>query len=168
MIESTQRWLGLDPGLAKLGWAVLDPPSDKSKSLPFLVEYGTIATAKSHSTAQRLVELEQDLIALFEEFQPTRVAVEMPFFGRQIKAAGVVLQAVGIINLVCCREAKITPIFLHQSSWKAHLVNGRADKSEVAITIQNLFELEQLPNDDAVDAIAIGYAGFCGLVNNID
>jgi crossover junction endodeoxyribonuclease RuvC len=163
--EAENRWLGIDPGLALVGWAILD---EDSRSNPLLVDYGTIATDPSHPTPQRLVELEQDLMALFAEFQPTRVAVEMPFFSRQIKAAGGVLQAVGIINLVCCRDGGILPVFLHQSSWKAHLGNGRADKAEVAALIQTLFDLEQLPVDDSVDAIGIGYAGLCGLTNNIE
>jgi crossover junction endodeoxyribonuclease RuvC len=171
-IPPNSRWLGLDPGLAMLGWAVLDEVSSRLDGgrldIPILVDYGTIATARSHPTAERLVELEQDLTALLKEFQPTHVVVEMPFFSRQIKAAGGVLQAVGIINLVCCREAGIIPSFLHQSSWKAHLGNGRADKAEVAAMVQTLFNLEDLPIDDSVDAIAIGYAGLCGLTNNID
>jgi crossover junction endodeoxyribonuclease RuvC len=161
----TSRWLGLDPGLAKLGWAILD---EDGNCLPILVDYGTISTARSRATAERLVELEQDLTLLLQEFQPTHIAVEMPFFSRQIKAAGVVLQAVGIVNLVCCREVGIIPCYLHQSSWKAHLGNGRADKAEVAAMVQMLFNLEQLPSDDSVDAIAIGYAGLCGLTNNIN
>ena len=66
----------------------------------------------------------------------------------------------GIINLVCCREADIEPVQLHQSSWKAHLGNGRATKGEVAEIIATLFDMEKLPVDDSVDAIAIGYAGF--------
>ncbi|MDY6784103.1 MAG: crossover junction endodeoxyribonuclease RuvC [Cyanobacteriota bacterium] len=160
----TCRWLGLDPGLAMLGWAILDEKGDR---VPTLVDYGTVSTARSRPTAERLMELEQDLTALLKEFQPTHIAVEMPFFSRQIKAAGAVLQAVGIVNLVCCREAGIIPCFLHQSSWKAHLGNGRADKGEVAAMVQVLFNLEQLPTDDSVDAIAIGYAGLCGLTNNI-
>ncbi|MDY7014526.1 MAG: crossover junction endodeoxyribonuclease RuvC [Cyanobacteriota bacterium] len=161
----TCRWLGLDPGLAKLGWAVLDEDGDRA---PILVDYGTISTARSRPTAERLMELEQDLTALLEEFRPTHIAVEMPFFSRQIKAAGAVLQAVGIVNLVCYRQAGIIPCFLHQSSWKAHLGNGRADKAEVAAMVQVLFNLEQLPIDDSADAIAIGYAGLCGLTNNIN
>ena len=77
------------------------------------------------------------------------------------------LQAVDIINLVCCRELDKEPILLHQSSWKAHLGNGRATKSEVAEVLLNLFDLKQLPIDDSVDAIVIGYAGLCGLRNEI-
>jgi len=56
---------------------------------------------------------------------------------------------------------------LHQSSWKAHLGDGRASKDEVAEILSALFDLENLPVDDSVDAIGIGYAGLCGLTNNI-
>ncbi len=72
-----------------------------------------------------------------------------------------------MINLVCYREAKIEPIFLHQASWKCHLGDGKADKKEVAEMIGILFNLDQLPIDDSVDAIAIAYAGLSGLRNNI-
>ncbi len=163
-MSSESTWLGIDPGLAIIGWAIL---LSQGSSTPTLLEYGTIETDKNLPTPQRLVELEQDIKALLEEFQPNNIVLEMPFFSRQIKAAGGVLQAVGVINLVCYRDANIIPIQLHQSSWKAHLGNGRAKKAEVATMIQNLFQLERLPIDDSVDAIGIGYAGLCGLKNNI-
>jgi crossover junction endodeoxyribonuclease RuvC len=135
--------------------------------MPILIEYGIIETDKDLPTCQRLTELEQDFREIIQEFQPQQVAIEMPFFSRQIKAAGGVLQALGVINLVCYREAQIKPIFLHQSSWKAHLGNGKATKSEVAEILQQLFDLEYLPINDSVDAIAIAYAGACGLRNDI-
>jgi crossover junction endodeoxyribonuclease RuvC len=158
-------WLGIDPGLAIIGWAILEGEETET---PHLIEYGTIETNKQLSTCQRLVELERDLIEIVTEFKPNHAAMEMPFFSRQIKAAGGVLQAVGIINLVCYREAHLIPILLHQSSWKAHLGNGKADKKEVAEVLQQLFNLEVLPIDDSVDAIGIGYAAFCGLRNDIN
>ena len=158
------RWLGIDPGLAIVGWAILEAEDIDKVSL---LDYGTIETHKQLSTPERLVELEQDLVALIAEFQPDKIALEMPFFGRQIKAAGGVLQAVGIINLVCYRNAKIIPVQLHQSSWKAHLGNGKASKNEVAEILQQIFNLEKLPIDDSVDAIGIAYAALCGLRNKI-
>jgi len=157
-------WIGIDPGLAIVGWAVLTPDG---QSRPQLIDYGIIETPKQKSTSHRLTEIERDLQSLVLEFQPTGIAIEMPFFSREIKAAGGVMQALGVINLVCYRDACVEPIFLHQSSWKCHLGNGRASKDEVASAICQLFALESLPIDDSVDAIAIAYAGFCGLTNAI-
>jgi crossover junction endodeoxyribonuclease RuvC len=159
-----QSWLGIDPGLAIVGWAVLE---EVAIGNPNILEYGTIETSKKLPTPERLLEIERDMSELINEFQPDNIAIEMPFFGRSIKAAGAVLQAFGVINLVCYREQGIVPIYLHQSSWKCHLGNGKAKKDEVAEMVKILFALETLPIDDSVDAIGIGYAGLCGLRNNI-
>jgi len=157
-------WLGIDPGLAIIGWAILE---ETQPGTPLIIDYGTIETSKELATPERLLEIEQDISELIKEFQPQSIAIEMPFFGRSIKAAGGVLQAFGVINLVCYRDAEILPVYLHQSSWKCHLGNGKAKKKDVADMIQVLFGLESLPIDDSVDAIAIAYAGLCGLRNNI-
>ncbi len=159
-----QTWLGIDPGLATIGWAFLVESEETEVQL---LQFGTIETSKKLTTPQRLLEIEQDMVELIAEFQPAHIAIEMPFFGRSIKAAGGVLQAFGVINLVCYREIGIQPIYLHQSSWKCHLGYGKADKNEVAGMVQVLFDLKSLPVDDSVDAIGIGYAGLCGLRNNI-
>ena len=160
-----QTWLGIDPGLATIGWAFLQEIKAEDVRL---LQFGTIETSKKLTTPQRLLEIEQDMAELIAEFQPAHIAIEMPFFGRSIKAAGGVLQAFGVINLVCYREMGIQPVYLHQSSWKCHLGYGKADKNEVAGMVQVLFDLETLPVDDSVDAIGIGYAGLCGLRNNIN
>ncbi len=160
-----QTWLGIDPGLATIGWAFLNEFDDGNARL---LEFGTIETSKELTTSERLLEIEQDITELITEYRPSRIAIEMPFFGRSIKAAGGVLQAFGVINLVCYRETGIQPIYLHQSSWKCHLGYGKADKNEVAGMVQVLFDLKTLPIDDSVDAIGIGYAGLCGLRNNIN
>lgn len=159
-----QTWLGIDPGLATIGWAFLLEIEETEVQL---LQFGTIETSKELTTPQRLLEIEQDMVELIAEFQPAHIAIEMPFFGRSIKAAGGVLQAFGVINLVCYRDLGVLPIYLHQSSWKCHLGYGKADKNEVAGMVQVLFDLETLPIDDSVDAIGIGYAGLCGLRNNI-
>ncbi len=160
-----QTWLGIDPGLATIGWAFLNEFEDGNARL---LEFGTIETSKELTTSERLLEIEQDIIELITEYQPSHIAIEMPFFGRSIKAAGGVLQAFGVINLVCYRETGIQPVYLHQSSWKCHLGYGKADKNEVAGMVQVLFDLKTMPRDDSVDAIGIGYAGLCGLRNNIN
>ncbi len=159
-----ERWLGIDPGLAIIGWAILDGVELGSVTL---LDYGTIETDKTLPTPARLVEIERDMQALLQEFQPEQVVIEMPFFNRQIKAAGGVMQALGVITLVIYREQQCLPIFLHQSSWKCHLGRGNATKDEVAEVLQQIFALENLPIDDSVDAIGIALAGLNGVRNEI-
>lgn len=159
-----KRWLGIDPGLAIIGWAVLE---EQGQTLPTILDYGIIETEKHLSTPQRLLEIERDYTELLTEFRPEAIAIEMPFFSRQIKAAGGVLQGLGVLNLVSWRELQIEPIYLHQSSWKCHIGNAKADKKEVAMLVQSIFNLESIPIDDSVDAMAIAYAAACGLRNDI-
>lgn len=137
----------------------------KAQNVP-LLKFGTIENSKELATPEGLLEIEQNMVELIAEFQSAYIAIEMLFFDRSIKTAGV-LQAFGVINLVCYREMGILPVYLHQSSWKCHLGYGKADKNEVAGMVQILFDLKFLPIDDSVDAIGIGYAGLCGLRNNI-
>ena len=160
-----ERWLGLDPGLALIGWAVLETGEQEQ---PQLLDCGTIETDKNLSTSQRLLEIEQDMVSLIGQFKPNQIAVEMPFFGRQIKAAGGVMQALGVVSLVSYREAGVEPIFLHQSSWKCNLGNGRATKAEIAEIIQQIFTMKVLPIDDSVDAIGIAFAAINGVRNQIN
>lgn len=70
-------WLGIDPGLATIGWAFLETPDYGN---PELIDYGTIVTSKKESTAKRLVEIESDLTQLIKEYEPEKMAMEMPFF----------------------------------------------------------------------------------------
>jgi crossover junction endodeoxyribonuclease RuvC len=161
---SDKIWLGIDPGLAITGWAIL---KSHAKLIPIIVDYGVIQTSKNLSTSQRLLEIEHDLLKLLSEFNFHGISIEMPFFNRTIKAAGGVIQAVGVINLVCYRETQIEPVFLHQASWKRYVGSGKATKDDVTQSISQLFHLQTIPIDDSVDAIAIAYAGLSGLTNNI-
>ncbi len=87
---SQETWLGIDPGIAIIGWAILQK---NAPQIPLIIDYGIIETNKQLSTPQRLLEIKQDLKELLTEFKPQGIAIEMPFFNRTIKAAGGVMQA---------------------------------------------------------------------------
>ena len=79
---SQKHWLGIDPGLAIVGWAMLQ---ENEQALPTILDYGTIETNKQLSTSQRLTEIEADLRELLTEFNPQGIAIEMPFLTVQLK-----------------------------------------------------------------------------------
>ncbi len=153
------RWLGLKPGLAMLRWAVLE---DGDAGMPTLVDYGTIQTPKKRPTSERLWELEQDLVALLKEFKPNTIAIEKPFLNNQFNNMTGVLEAMGVIHLVCYRERRIAPIHLYSGMWKANIGEGRAELEEVTETIADLFNLS-VSSTERLDAIGIAYAAFCGV-----
>ena len=81
---TVKRWIGFDPGLAVVRWAVLEKP-ETSYDLPKIVDYGIVETTKKRPTSERLCELEQDLVTLMRKYQPNNVAMEIPFMGENPK-----------------------------------------------------------------------------------
>jgi Holliday junction resolvasome RuvABC endonuclease subunit len=99
-----QKWLGIDPGLAIIGWAVLE--GDETLQ-PRLIDCGVIETEKKLSTPARLVEIERDTIDLLQEFQPDRVAIEMPFFRCKLWELSIWLS---IARSIVCLYFYINPV----------------------------------------------------------
>jgi hypothetical protein len=60
LITMAETWLGIDPGLAIIGWAIL---VGDDRFQPQLIDYGIIETKKQLSTPQRLVEIERDMVS---------------------------------------------------------------------------------------------------------
>jgi len=156
-----KRWIGFDPGLAVVRWAVLEG-KETGFDLPKILGHGTVETTKKRPTSERLWELEQDLVTLLREFQPNNVAMEIPLIGENPKTTRTVLEAAGVIQLVCYREVGIVPVHLYPSMWKAHLGSGKADNEEVTDTVSALFDLKNVGRS-RLDAIGIAYAAFCGV-----
>lgn len=158
-VRVTTRWLGLDPSLASLGWAVVEADEDYDVQL---VDYGTIETSKKKAVSERLWELEQDLVLLIQEFQPSGIALEMPILNNTYPNTTGVVKAIGVIELVCYRELGLVPVHFYPVQWKGHLGNGRADDEEVNETLSLLFDLS-VSASLRLDAIGIAYAGCCGV-----
>jgi crossover junction endodeoxyribonuclease RuvC len=153
------RWLGIDPGLATLRWAVLE---ENEHNMPKLLDYGTINTPSKRPNSERLWELEQDLVALLNEFKPKGIALEKPLFNTEFKSMEGLIEAMGVIHLVCYRETGIIPIHLFSHNWKAEIADTNAEPEEITDTIAYLFDLSVSPKK-RLDAIGIAYAAFCGV-----
>ncbi len=88
-----QRVLGIDPGLTRCGYAVLDstsPGSAKPLSL------GVLRTPPTDALPQRLAALQAEIVSLLREFRPDVVAVEQVFFQVNVRTAMSVGQASGL------------------------------------------------------------------------
>lgn len=150
--------LGLDTAIAALGWCVIEGDC-------VLIDYGVAKTLKGTPMGARLAELERDMMHLFDEYKPTQVGIEFPFFDRDKTSQGKVLAALGVLSLVCDRFS-IIPVLYHPSQVKAQVAHGGADKKEVAWAVAQLFGVDGVP-DDVSDAIAIAYCRAVGLSSNI-
>ncbi|PSF31743.1 Holliday junction resolvase [Aphanothece hegewaldii CCALA 016] len=158
--QGEKIWLGIRPSLRQLGWSIL---KGRENEHPIVVDYGLIETEAKFPLPQRLVEIESDLTELVRQFQPHHVALEKPFINANFASGSSSLQALGVINLVIYRQCQVFPVLLYRATWKSHLGSPKADQREVAETVQLLFDLKRLTSQVGSEAIAIAYAGFCGL-----
>ena len=90
------RILGIDPGLATTGWAVLDFDADSN---PTIVDYGCILTKKGLTVSQRLSEIYDDLNELIELHNPDYAGIETLLFCNNAKTAISVGEARGVVLL---------------------------------------------------------------------
>lgn len=145
--------MGIDPGTARLGWAVVASLSNKISTV---VYYGCLETQSSLSLDKRLLKIFNSLTLLFKKYKPDVVAVEELFFAANAKTAITVGQARGVI-IVAAAKANLpvvsyTPLVVKQTI----AGTGTADKKQMQFMVTRLLKLKQTPEpDDAADALAI-------------
>ncbi len=146
------RVLGIDPGTATVGWAIIEEKA--GVLLP--VAFGHIATSKHNSEENRLAEISTDLKNIIEKYNPQEAAVEQLFFFKNQKTIIEVGQSRGGILLTLeqkgVRISSYTPLQVKQ----AVTGYGRAEKKQVQLMVKNILKLKAIPKpDDVADAIAI-------------
>ncbi len=154
-----ERILGLDPGLAILGFGAIAVPTHQGHSRDpeaiELLDFGIISTPAGQDIGDRLVTLHDDLHAVIDHLQPDRVAIEKLFFYRMGNTIAVA-QARGVVLLVLAQRGlswvEFTPAQIKQSLTGY----GNAKKPEVQAAVARELNLERLPKpDDAADALAV-------------
>jgi crossover junction endodeoxyribonuclease RuvC len=145
------RVLGIDPGLALTGWAVVD-----KKNKPKLVDYGCITTRKTSESPKRLEKIFEDLQKIIKKYKPDVLALEKLFFNTNAKTAFMVGEARGVVK-ICgvlnkIRLEEFTPLQI-----KNCIVGyGRASKKQIQEMVKVSLGLSKIPKpDDAADAVAV-------------
>ena len=144
--------LGIDPGLAIVGWGVVEYSGSRFRTLG----YGSVQTPSTMSTEDRLVEIHRRIRALIEIYKPDCMAVEELFWNTNQTTGIRVSEARGVI-LLSGAECGV-PIFEYTPlQVKQSVVGyGRAEKKQVITMVTMLLKLEKPPKpDDTADALAI-------------
>lgn len=144
--------LGIDPGMAIVGYALLDV-NDNNLSL---LASGSIQTSKSTKDEERLLEIFEDLSTIVEQYKPNCASIEKLYFFKNQKTIIPVAEARGTI-LTVLQKYNI-PIFEYTPLEVKQVLTGygRATKKEVENMVKLSLGVECLPKlDDTVDAIAI-------------
>ncbi len=152
------RVLGIDPGTATTGFALLDGEPHRPDAI-VLVEHGVVRTAAATPMPERLREIHAAITTLIVELRPDVVAIEELFFSSNITTGITVGQARGVILLAAAQAG------LDVAEYKPNVVKqaltgyGAADKRQMQEMVKMLLRLSSVPRpDDAADAVAIALA----------
>ena len=144
--------LGIDPGLAIVGYGVIDYKAPNFRTISF----GAIRTEAGVPVNKRIATVYEDVKTVIERYHPDVIAVEELFFNTNQKTAIQVAMARGAIILAAehckveCRE--YTPLQVKQSV----VGFGRAEKNQVIHMVRSMLNLgAELKLDDTADALAI-------------
>jgi crossover junction endodeoxyribonuclease RuvC len=151
--EVLDRYLGIDPGLNRTGYALLE----RTPNGPLLREGGIVSSTASDSLAQRVREIASGIREMIEEYRPQLMAVEQVFsFGKNPKTALLMAHARGAILFVAA-ELEIPVLHYTPTHIKKLLTgNGRASKEQIQHAIKNeLGMAEILEPNDVADASAV-------------
>ena len=144
--------LGIDPGVATIGFGVIDAQRQKNT----LLQYGVITTPAGIPLSNRLLQLSRDMEQLIEQFHPDEMAVEELFFSKNITTGIAVAHGRGVILLSA--EKMGVPVFEYTPMQVKQAVAGygKAEKRQVMLMTQRLLNMKEIPRpDDAADALAL-------------
>jgi len=148
-------YLGIDPGLADMGYGFISVEHGKEKFLAC----GSVKTPAGAPVGERLVTLHTRLKELIEEWKPSRVGIEKLYFQNNAKTAMVVAEARGVIRL-CIAEYRLPLVEFNPADVKIAVCGyGLAKKPQVQTMVKTLLSLKAVPKpDDAADALAVAIA----------
>ena len=152
--------LGIDPGIATVGYSIVECKGNNFKAL----DYGVIRTEAGEDFPDRIKTIYDRMLEIIEKYQPEDLAIEELFFNKNVKTAIMVGQARGVEILAGINSGlgiyEYTPLQIKQ----AVTGYGRADKRQVQEMVRMLLNLKEIPKpDDAADALAIALCHGAGL-----
>ena len=149
------RIIGIDPGLARVGYGIIDEKEGKK----LMLDCGIIETHSTQKEEIRLLEISNDLSSIINKWKPTFAAVEKFFFYRSsttisvVQARGVIMMTLGKHNL-SIQEFPPMKIKLAVTGY------GHSDKNEVLKSVMHELNINSPPKpDDASDALAVALTG---------
>jgi crossover junction endodeoxyribonuclease RuvC len=144
--------MGIDPGIAILGYGVLEYKGNSFR----VIDYGAVTTAAGTPMSLRLKMIHEQLAELLEQHKPDAFAVEELFFNKNIKTALTVGHARGVAVVTAANRNipiyEYTPLQVKQ----AVAGYGRAEKKQMQQMVKILLNLKEPPKpDDVADALAV-------------
>lgn len=157
---TSKRILGIDPGTVVMGYALIEIVNKK----PVILHTGVVKTGTFKDHYLRLKQIFIRTRHLIDEYLPDELAIESPFFGKDIQAMLKLGRAQGIVMGIALE--KDIPVFEYAPLRVKQAITGmgRASKEQVAFFLKNMFKENDLPNElDATDALAVAVCHYLQL-----
>jgi len=151
MVSLPIRILGIDPGLRRTGWGIIEISGSRLAYLGC----GSVLTDDRHALALRLLAIHDGLMRVLDEFRPDEAAVEATFVNKGAQATLKLGQARGIAMVVPARAGVPVAEYAPNVVKKSIVGAGHGDKTQVRMMIGVLLPKADPQSDDAADALAI-------------
>jgi crossover junction endodeoxyribonuclease RuvC len=144
--------LGIDPGTSIMGYGIILAKQNELK----LIQYGVIHLSKYSDHSIKLSKIFERTVQLLEEYMPDEMAIEAPFYGKNIQSMLKLGRAQGVaIAAAISREVPICE-YLPKKVKQSVTGNGNASKEQVAAMLCNLLKFKETPEFlDATDALGV-------------
>jgi crossover junction endodeoxyribonuclease RuvC len=145
------RILGIDPGLRRTGWGVVEIAGNR---LGF-IGCGSVTTNDRDALAARLLAIYDGLLRILDQYRPDEAAVEATFVNKDATATLKLGQARGIAMVVPAKAGVSVAEYAPNLVKKSIVGVGHGDKAQVRMMVGVLLPKANPPTDDAADALAI-------------
>lgn len=146
------RVIGIDPGLAAVGWGVVD--LDGARVV--YVGHGCVLTKAGDDLAERLAIIRDSIAGVVEEWRPAEAAMEALYFSKNVTSALGVAEARGVIRLACRDLGVQIREYGPMDVKRAATGSGRSAKEDVQAFVRLVLGLKDIPKPDhAADALAV-------------
>lgn len=164
MDKEPVKILGIDPGTNVMGYGLIEIVGNK----PRILQVGVIKTTGFADHYKKLGHIFERTNSLLNELKPDELAIESPFYGKDIQAMLKLGRAQGVVMGLALN--KNIPIFEYAPLKVKQAITGmgRAAKEQVAFFLKNMFSLNELPKElDATDAVAVAVCHYLQMRNPV-
>jgi crossover junction endodeoxyribonuclease RuvC len=145
------RILGIDPGLRRTGWGMIECEGNRL----IFIACGSVETNDRAALSARLVTIHDGLARVVDEFRPDEAAVEATFVNKDAAATLKLGQARGIAMLIPARAGLPVSEYAPNLVKKTIVGTGHGEKTQIRMMIGVLLPKADPQSEDAADALAI-------------